>query len=157
MMFATNQIINPESAGHASVAGGLMVVGLRSSTAPRWPMILLFDPWYNQLYVRQIIWCLFGTGAAVATCLVDYRRLARFAMCFIGFHLASAAGFCGRFHDLWAKRWIDLGPFNLQPLNLPKLAFIFAFAHFLSRPRWNCGIHVGRQRPAPDGAPFLLI
>jgi rod shape determining protein RodA len=33
-----------------------------------------------------------------------------------------------------ARRWIDLGFFNLQPSETAKLAFIFALAHFLSRP-----------------------
>ena len=33
-----------------------------------------------------------------------------------------------------ARRWIDLGVFQLQPSEFAKLAFILAQANFLSRP-----------------------
>src|SRR6185436_9613939 len=33
-----------------------------------------------------------------------------------------------------ARRWIDLGVLSIQPSEVAKLAFIFAQAHFLSRP-----------------------
>jgi cell division protein FtsW (lipid II flippase) len=34
-------------------------------------------PWYDQLWLRQIIWYALGLGAAAAVCLVDYHVLAR--------------------------------------------------------------------------------
>src|SRR5262245_49133693 len=33
-----------------------------------------------------------------------------------------------------ARRWIDLGPFQLQPSEFAKLAVLLALAQFLSRP-----------------------
>ena len=35
--------------------------------------------WYDQLWVRQIIWCFAGVSAAAVLCLVDYHILARWS------------------------------------------------------------------------------
>ena len=92
-------------------------------------------PWYNQSWVRQIIWYVLGTGAAVAVCCVDYHILARWSMVaywFVVTMLAVVLLFgTVRFG---ARRWFDLGFFSLQPSEFAKLAFILAQAHFLSRP-----------------------
>jgi rod shape determining protein RodA len=95
------------------------------------------QPWYQQFYFKQIVWCVLGVGGAIAVCLTDYHKLTRWAMLvYWGSILLlilvliegigkSAGG---------ARRWISLGFFQLQPSELAKLAFIFAQAHFLSRP-----------------------
>jgi len=49
---------------------------------------------------------------------------------------------------IMAQTVIDLGPFNLQPSNLAKIAFILWLAHYLSRPqeelrRAGVSIHFG--------------
>ena len=36
-------------------------------------------PWYDQTWVRQIIWYALGFGAAAAMCLLDYHTLARWS------------------------------------------------------------------------------
>jgi rod shape determining protein RodA len=94
--------------------------------------------WYNQLWVRQIIWYAFGIAAALAVCLVDYRTLARWSLVLycvsILLLVAVLIPGIGSTHGWGARRWIDFGPFQAQPSEFAKLAFILAQAHFLSRP-----------------------
>ena len=92
---------------------------------------------FSQLWFRQIIWYAIGIAAAAAACFVDYHTLARWWV--VGYwgsilllvavlipHVGSARG--------GAMRWIDLGPFQLQPSEVAKLAFILAMSSYLSRP-----------------------
>jgi rod shape determining protein RodA len=92
-------------------------------------------PIYKQKWVLQLVWYFAGTCAAVVLCLVNYQTLARWG---------NVAYWCGvlllafvlifgtvRFG---ARRWFDLKFFLLQPSEFAKLAFILAFANYLSRP-----------------------
>src|SRR5664279_852824 len=92
-------------------------------------------PWYNQSWFRQIVWYVFGTGAAAALCCVDYHTIARWSMIAYWFavFLLVVVLFFGSVR-FGARRWFDLGFFSLQPSEFAKLAFILAQAHFLSRP-----------------------
>lgn len=94
-------------------------------------------PWFDQTWIRQVVWYALGLGAGAAICLVDYHTLARWSnvaygamiLCLIAVlipHIGSV-----RFG---ARRWIDLGVFQFQPSEFAKLAFILALANFLSRP-----------------------
>jgi len=95
-------------------------------------------PWYDQVWPRQIVWYGLGIGAGVALCLVDYHVLARWS--FVAYWatilslVAVLVPHIGTTHGWGARRWIDLGPFQFQPSEFAKLAFILAAAHFLSRP-----------------------
>jgi rod shape determining protein RodA len=92
-------------------------------------------PWHAQFWVRQVIWCVAGVTAAVVLCLVDYHRLARWS--YVGYWIAIillVLVFIVGKKVMGARRWIDLGPFGLQPSEFTKIAFILALASFLSRP-----------------------
>ena len=94
-------------------------------------------PWYNQAWVRQIIWCGVGIGAAAALCLVDYHAVARWSfvvywVTILALVLVMIPGIGAVRYG--AGRWIDLGPFQLQPSEFAKISFILAMAHYLSRP-----------------------
>jgi rod shape determining protein RodA len=95
-------------------------------------------PWYDQIWVRQIIWYVLGLGAAAAVSLTDYHTLARWS--FVAYWatilclIAVLIPHIGSTHGWGARRWIDLGPFQFQPSEFAKLAFILAAANFLSRP-----------------------
>jgi len=93
--------------------------------------------WWQQPWVRQIIWYALGLGAAGAMCVVDYHVLARWSfiaywamiLCLIAVLIPHVGSM--RFG---ARRWIDLGFFQFQPSEFAKLAFILQIANFLSRP-----------------------
>jgi len=117
---------------------GLMVIGaffVFSATMAHESGAAL--PWWQQAWVRQIIWYGLGLGVAGAVCLVDYHTLARWSLvaywlmilCLVAVlipHIGSV-----RFG---ARRWIDLGFFQFQPSEFAKLAFILHLGNFLSRP-----------------------
>ena len=94
-------------------------------------------PWYDQSWVRQIIWYALGIGAGAAICLVEYHTLARWSFvaywAAIFFLTAVLVPHIGSMR-FGAQRWINLGPFQFQPSEFAKLAFILAAAHFLGRP-----------------------
>lgn len=94
--------------------------------------------WYNQAWVRQILWYALGLGAMTALLLVDYRILARWSLVAyavtILLLIAVLIPHVGSTHGWGARRWIDLGPFSLQPSEFAKLSFILAMGNFLSRP-----------------------
>jgi rod shape determining protein RodA len=138
---------------------GLMMVGLLFIYSAKQP--LETTPWYNQFAVRQVIWYSVGIVAAIGIALIDYHSLSRWSV--IAYWtsilllivvlipgIGAARG--------GARRWIDLGPFQLQPSEFAKLAFLFAQAHFLSRP--NEELRRGTTFLKSIGLtllPFLLI
>src|SRR5438093_748814 len=114
---------------------GLMAIGVAFIYSAKPPSET--TAWLNQYYVRQIIWYAVGATAAVGICLIDYHSLARWALvaywAAILLLIAVLIPHIGAYR-LGARRWIDLGFFQLQPSELAKLSFIFIQAHFLSRP-----------------------
>jgi rod shape determining protein RodA len=114
---------------------GLMIISVLFIYSAKPP--LEGTPWYKDYYIRQIVWYIVGTGAATGICFIDYRSLARWALIayWISILLLVAVLIHGiGAYRLGARRWIDLGPFQLQPSEFAKLALIFIQAHFLSRP-----------------------
>jgi len=118
---------------------GLMIIGaafVYSATMANDSTAIL--PWYDQSWVRQIVWYVLGLGLATAVCLVDYHTLSRWAdvvywlmiLCLI----AVLIPHIGTTHGWGARRWIDLAFFQFQPSEFAKLAYILAGASFLSRP-----------------------
>ncbi len=141
--------------------GGLMCIGLafiHSATSVQEHLREL--PWYRQFAFLQTVWYGAGIAAVVGMCLVDYRVWARWSMLlyWLSIALLVLVLFLGSTKGWGARRWIDLKFFSLQPSEFSKLAFIFAQAHFLSRPTEEL-----RQAPVFWRAigmivlPFLLI
>ncbi|HEY9508802.1 MAG TPA: rod shape-determining protein RodA [Verrucomicrobiae bacterium] len=95
-------------------------------------------PLYNQTWFRQVIWYVFGMSAATGLCLLDYRVFTRWSIVIywasILLLIIVLIPGIGSTHGWGARRWIDLGFFNLQPSEVAKLSVIIALANFLSRP-----------------------
>ncbi|MBI4661827.1 MAG: rod shape-determining protein RodA [Verrucomicrobia bacterium] len=91
----------------------------------------------HQFYSKQVLAYGLGLTAAAAFCLFDYRKLARWSLvvywlCILTLMAVLIPGLGSEIHG--ARRWIDLGFFNLQPSEFAKLAFVLIQANFLSRP-----------------------
>src|SRR5262249_8548425 len=87
-----------------------------------------FSPWANKQILRFII----GLVILVATASVDIRIWMQVAYPAYAFSLllliaTTVAGHVG----LGAKRWIELGPIQLQPSELMKISLILALARYL--------------------------
>lgn len=84
-------------------------------------------------YQRQMLWGLLGVGAMLICMSFDYRRLLNFALFFFlltVFFLILVPLF-GKV-TYGARRWIDLGLFNLQPSELARLAVLIMGAKVLA-------------------------
>jgi rod shape determining protein RodA len=94
--------------------------------------------WFRQSYFKQFVWFGIGLAAAGALCVVDYHTLCRWSLIAywgsIPVLVAVLIPGIGVTHGWGARRWIDFGPFQFQPSEFAKLAFILAQANFLSRP-----------------------
>jgi len=118
----------PLATGALGVVGVLFIFSATGEGAQAQPL-------YKQTFFLQIVWLGAGLGAAVAACLVDYGKLARWSRVVYWGSIASLAAVLaiGKV-VLGGKRWISLGSLNMQPSEFAKIAFIFLLADFLSRP-----------------------
>ena len=145
----------------ASLAG-LMLVGLAfvySATEVRDSSAT--TPFYNELWFRQALWYTIGLAGAAAICVVDYHILARWSLVAYAVTILMLVAVlipgvgAERFG---ARRWIDLGPFSLQPSEFSKLACILALGNFLSRPLDELrSLKNFFKALAMIGVPFLMI
>ncbi len=86
-----------------------------------------FDPWASRHIVR------FGVGLVVliVIALIDIRLWLRYAYFFyaIALGLLVAVEFGGAI-GMGARRWIDLGYFNIQPSEVMKITIVLALARY---------------------------
>jgi len=97
----------------------------------------LSAPLYKQKWLLQIVWYIAGISAAVMLCFINYQTLARWgAVAYWAGVIVLALVLVPHFGTMrfGARRWFDLKFFLLQPSEFAKLAFILAFANYLSRP-----------------------
>ncbi|HUS35547.1 MAG TPA: rod shape-determining protein RodA [Verrucomicrobiae bacterium] len=113
----------------------------------------------SRLYLKQIMFYSAGLGAATVICLVPYHTITRFATVFYWFTiLLLVAVFVFGASRFGAKRWIDLGFFQLQPSEFAKLGFILMMANYLSRPVEELRLPGNFFKALVlTGIPFLMI
>jgi rod shape determining protein RodA len=142
--------------------GGLMLIGvLFVYSATMVSESAALKVWYNQEWVRQIVWYGIGLGAVAAICLVDYRIIARWSLvvyCVVILLLVAVLIPGIGAERFGARRWIDLGPFSLQPSEFAKIGFILAMANYLSRPPQELkSVKIFWQALGMVALPFIII
>jgi rod shape determining protein RodA len=142
--------------------GGLMLIGvLFVYSATMASESATLKAWYNQEWVRQIVWYGIGLGTMATVCLVDYRLIARWSLvvyCVVILLLVAVLIPGIGAERFGARRWIDLGPFSLQPSEFAKIGFILAMANFLSRPPQELkSVRIFWQALGMVALPFIII
>jgi rod shape determining protein RodA len=91
---------------------------------------------FTRIYVTQIYGIVLGIGALVVCLSIDYRTLAdKSHFIYIGvIALLVYVLFFGAVRG-GSRRWIDLGPFNLQPSELAKATVALVLAKFFGESR----------------------
>ena len=111
--------------------------------------------------LRQLLWLVLGLGGMMAMMNMDYRRLRNpeviFTALFVVLMMLVGAFFLDKAHE--THRWIRVGPVNLQPSELAKLAVILYLAWFLEmRRRSDEGdINDWKHTLVPALGPVLLF
>lgn len=106
-------------------------------------------PWYQWTATRQVIAFGIGLFVVLGLSLVDYIRMARWAMVgyWVSIALLMAVHVLGTSRN-GARRWLDLGPIQFQPSELAKLTFLFAMANFWRVPLRSCARRASSSRPS---------
>jgi rod shape determining protein RodA len=87
----------------------------------------------NGFFTRQLMWCIIGVLFMIGVSLVSLKLINRLVYGFYVFtlFLLLLVLFVGKVGQ-GAERWLILGPVNLQPSELAKLATILAVSKYLS-------------------------
>jgi len=141
--------------------GGLMLIGVLFVYSATMVTSAALAAWYNQAWFRQLVWYGIGLGAMSAICLLDYRIIARWSLvvyCVVILLLVAVLIPGIGAERFGARRWIDLGPFSLQPSEFAKIGFILAMANFLSRPPQELkSVRIFWQALGMVALPFVII
>ena len=118
------------------------------------------NPAEQDLYLKQLFWVALGLLAFWLVYILPFRFFEAFAYLFYAIAVLALIGvfFFGSTR-LGATRWYALGPLNLQPSELAKIATVFALARFLTYSSKYEANHAKRLLPAILLAlvPMLLI
>ncbi len=135
---------------------GLGAAFIYSATSSR----LRIEPpaWHQERHVRQLMAALLGLALAGASCLADYRRIARWAPALYLASLACLALALFQEPVAGVRRWIPAGPVRFQPSELAKLALILLLSQHLASRREELGSRLLLIRCLLlILAPFLLV
>lgn len=105
--------------------GELLIYSATFSAAPGG------DPYYY--LKRQMLWFLVGLGAIVAVFLTDLRKLANYSVFFYAGNLLLLLLVFFFEGTLGAQRWIEVGPFNIQPSEFIKLVAVLILASYFAK------------------------
>jgi cell division protein FtsW len=92
-----------------------------------------YEPYYY--FLRQITWIGIGLVAGFIMFKIDYHLIAKFALPGLITAIALLVAVLLINHGSDIKRWINLGPFPLQPSELAKITFLLYLSTWLSKQR----------------------
>ena len=118
------------------------VVNLYSASALRVASGIELDGYFN----KQLLWGAAGLFVMTCVVLVDYRHFKAVAWpaFFLSVLLLLGVSVAGK-TIYGAKRWLDLGFFNLQPTELTKIAVLILGAKLLARMEGRLGwVNLGK-------------
>lgn len=89
----------------------------------------------DSIMMKQVIGLVLGITAALIVCTIDYSDFKTLGILYYLFCilLLVAVLFIGTGDKLGNRNWINLGPINIQPSELTKIAFIIIVSLFLER------------------------
>jgi cell division protein FtsW len=92
--------------------------------------------WGDSLYFfkRQSLWAVIGFAAMFVASRIDYSKLQKYSRLFliISILMLVAVLFIGEERN-YAKRWLGIGGFTIQPAEIAKFAMIFFIADTVSK------------------------
>jgi len=89
------------------------------------------EPFFRELYIKQIYWILGGLLAMLMALVIDYRKLSPYAYVVYGITvLGLVYVLIGGVMASGAKRWIYIGSLSIQVSEFSKLALILALAKY---------------------------
>jgi cell division protein FtsW len=115
-------------------------------------MVMLYSSSMAQVGARyltmQLVWCVLGLAACVATTMVDYRRLKKVWWVLFGLAILMLVLVLNKHFGVVrgnARRWFSFCGMHFQPSEFAKIALIIALAwygeHFQRQmPQWKRGI-----------------
>src|SRR5437868_15000202 len=108
------------------------------------------------MWIAQSEWMLLGALSVGAFLFLDYRFLSTAAWpgYFAALALLAGVAFHGK-KVLGARRWLQLGPMQLQPSEFVKLALIIVLARYFSKD--DVGARKGQYGLFDLWRPFLLV
>ncbi|MFP4056076.1 MAG: rod shape-determining protein RodA [Candidatus Brocadiia bacterium] len=92
------------------------------------------EGYYTASPAKQVVWAAFGAVVFAGVLFLNYRHLLEHAYVLygLGLVLLVAVLFVGVTSDvIHARRWLQVGPFRLQPSELMKILVILALARYL--------------------------
>ncbi|MFQ5493643.1 MAG: FtsW/RodA/SpoVE family cell cycle protein [Candidatus Dojkabacteria bacterium] len=113
--------------GAVMVYSGSVLVAVRQGNSPYF------------YFIRQVFWILLGLLGAYIVYRLDYHILPKLAIPGLAIAIVLLVAVLLVNSDQSIKRWIDLGPFDLQPSELTKLIFLTYLSGWLAKQRKRVG------------------
>lgn len=147
------------------LAALLSGVGLLLALRLEPDLTLRYQEIYGNIALRQTLWVLLGVGVLAAINLVPWRmrwlKHYRYSWLLLGLLMVGLTLLVGVGRSDDTRLWLDVGPFQVQPVELLKVALVIYVATYLDDHRHLIGTnyYLGGLRlpPLPYLLPLLLM